>query len=124
MKNWVLLLISAALIGFSSCEKEPEESEMEEMEEMENECETEGVTYEGEIKSILSGCTGSNCHGASTSRSMANYADAVSYSKQGRILGAINRQSGFSPMPKNGSKLEQCKIDQVAAWIEADYPEG
>ena len=126
MKNLLLLIIMGLLIGMTACEKEelPPEEEEEEEQEMMDDCDLEEVTYEGEIKSILSGCTGSSCHGSNTSRSMANYADAVSYAKQGRILGALNREAGFSPMPKNGAKLAQCKIDQIEAWIEADYPEG
>ncbi|WP_235296056.1 hypothetical protein [Portibacter marinus] len=124
MKNYLLLLMAAFMIGVTACEKQEMEMEEEEEEEMMNECDTEGVTYEGEIKSILSGCTGSSCHGSNTGRSMANYADAVNYAKQGRILGAIKREAGFSPMPKNGAKLAQCKIDQIEAWIDDDYPEG
>jgi len=107
-----------------ACEKEPVPDEMEEQMMEENECNLEGVTYNAVVKDILSGCQGSSCHGAGTGREMTDFASAKSYAQNGRIIGALNRDSGFSAMPQGGAKLAQCKIDQVKAWIDADYPEG
>ncbi|GLR15532.1 hypothetical protein [Portibacter lacus] len=119
IKSFILIL---SVITIFSCDKESITPEMEE--EMEEECNLTDVTYNGTIKSILSGCQGSSCHGSGTGREMTNFTEAKAYAQNGRILGALNRDNNFSPMPKNGSKLSQCKIDQVSAWIDADYPEG
>ncbi len=35
----------------------------------------------------------------------------------GRLAGAIDHQTGFSPMPQNGNKLNACIIDQFKSWI-------
>lgn len=123
MKKYILLLALGASLAIGSCEKEPlSETPMED--EMDTACETSGVTYESDIKSLFSGCQGSSCHGSGSGREMTNYLTTKAYAEQGRILGALNREAGFSPMPKNGSKLAQCSIDKVKAWIDADFPEG
>ncbi len=124
MKKLLFILCATMLVGIVACEKEPVEEQKKEEEMMEEECNTEGITYNGEIQGIISGCTGSSCHGGNTSRSMANFEDAKAYAELGRLLGALNHDAGFSPMPKGGAKLDQCKIDQVKAWVDAGYPEG
>lgn len=118
MKKLLTLFALVLFLGYISCTKE---DPMEE--EMETQCETEGLTYNNDIKSILSGCTASSCHGSDSGRSMANFDDAKAYAGQGRILGALRHSAGFSPMPKNGSKLDDCRISQVAAWVADGFPE-
>jgi len=40
-----------------------------------------------------------------------------------RIIGAINHDDGFSPMPKGGSKVSDCDIDKMTQWINDGAPE-
>jgi len=42
-----------------------------------------------------------------------------------RIVGAINHETGFLPMPYpvGSAKLDQCDIDKVTAWITNGAPE-
>ncbi len=115
--------LTLLIIIFASVACSKEEPIEEPMDPDPVECSTDDVTYENTIKTILSGCTASSCHGASTSRSMANYDDAKAYAGLGRILGALRREAGFNPMPQGGAKLSDCKIDQVAAWIADGFPE-
>lgn len=35
----------------------------------------------------------------------------------GKLLGAIRHDVGFSPMPKGGAKLTDCEVAQVQKWI-------
>lgn len=121
MKKLILLGTLAAFISIASCEKEEIEPMMDPPEQ--EECKTDDVTYSNTISSILSGCTASSCHGSATSRSMANFADAKAFASKGRILGAVKQQTGFSAMPKGGTKLSACKISQVEAWVNAGFPE-
>jgi len=33
------------------------------------------------------------------------------------LMGTIKHESGWSPMPKNGNKLSDCKIQKIDRWI-------
>jgi hypothetical protein len=73
-------------------------------------CDTIGVTYSTTVISLLqsNGCTG--CHsasGASGGIALDNYTSVRTV--------AI----GFSPMPKNGTKMSACNISKIKAWIDA-----
>lgn len=121
MKKLIVFSLAFSFLLAFSCTKEEIEDNPDPMDDV---CDTSGVSYTNDIQSILSGCTASSCHGSgSFNGSLANYEDAKTFAGAGRILGALNRQPGFSAMPKNGSKLDDCKISFVAAWIEAGFPE-
>ena len=125
MKQLSLLLLFSFILILSACTKEELPADPgDDMEEMENECITENVTYSDDIESILSGCTASSCHGSGSSvGSLDGYEDAKTFAGFGRILGALRHEPGFSPMPKNRDKLDDCSIAKVEAWIEAGFPE-
>ena len=123
MKKHLLLLALGTFLVLVSCEKDPiDETPMDD--DMEATCDTAGITYDDDIKSLFSGCQGSSCHGSGSGREMTDYTTTKAYAEQGRILGALNRDAGFSPMPKNGAKFSQCNIDKVKAWIDNDFPEN
>ena len=91
-------------------------------------CETEDITYTNTIASILnSTCALSGCHvdgnEANAFFSFEGYTKAKGAADFGRIVGAINHEVDYSPMPKNGDKLDQCTIDQITAWVDAGAPE-
>ena len=85
------------------------------------------ITYTNTVKAILdSSCaTSTACHAASSSSTfpMSTYDATVAAVGLGRILGAINREPGFSAMPRNGDKLDQEKIDAITEWINMGTPE-
>lgn len=90
------------------------------------ECETTGLTYTADIKSLIdSNCATAGCHTADNTAigSLASHQSIVDFMWQDRIVGSINHDSGFSQMPKGGSKLADCDIDQIDAWIAAGLPE-
>lgn len=88
-------------------------------------CDTEDITYTNTVASLINGsCAISGCHVANTSTfPIENYDQALAAADMGRMVGALNRESGFSQMPRGAAKLDQCVIDQVEAWIEDGAPE-
>ena len=97
----------------------------------ENGCDTVNVTYTATIKPLLqNSCTG--CHNASSAGggyNLTNYANDASGNMgvqssalNGSLSGSVNQNGSFSNMPKGGSKLPQCKLDQVRIWVDAGAP--
>ena len=48
-----------------------------------------------------------------------SYSSIVVSVENGSLLGSIKHSGSFSPMPKNGSKLSNCEIQKIQAWIDA-----
>lgn len=90
-------------------------------------CDTSGLTYSNEIAAIFnSSCATTNaCHNtnASSTFSLANYADIAAQIPNNRISGAINHDSGFSAMPRGASKLNDCTISKIDQWLADGAPE-
>ncbi len=82
-------------------------------------CDTVGMSFANDIQPILNTyCTG--CHGGSAPLggiNLSNFSGVSVVVNNNRILGAIRRQPGFSPMPQGGNPLPECHINQIAAWI-------
>jgi hypothetical protein len=63
-----------------------------------------------------------NCHSGSFPSAgirLDNYTEVQKYVKDGSLMGSINQTSGFSPMPKNSSKLTSCQIETIQNWINS-----
>jgi len=91
-------------------------------------CDTTNVTYTNSIATILNAnCAFSGCHSSADVYvgPMSNYAEAAAFAGAGRIVGAINHDTGFEPMPRPSgtAKLSDCNIDKIEAWIAAGTPE-
>jgi hypothetical protein len=90
-------------------------------------CDTSQVTFNGTISVMLqNNCL--SCHSNSSAATfgggirLQNYSD-VSASGD-RVRGAINHESGYSAMPKNGGTLDACSIQQFDIWLAAGKPEN
>ena len=88
-------------------------------------CDASGaVTFSSGIIPILSSkCTG--CHGSNNPQAGINlsiYSGVKAKVDDGRLWGAVNHLSGFSPMPKNGSKLSDCEIAKIKKWMDSGAP--
>lgn len=87
-------------------------------------CDLENVTYSQTISPIIEGrCLG--CHSGPNPEggvSLASHGDVVTWIQNGRLMGAIRHEQGFSAMPKNGAKLSDCNIDQFQKWIDDGTP--
>ncbi len=89
-----------------------------------NACDTTNVTYTATIKTLIAGkCQG--CHSGSAPQGgidLSTHTGLKAKVTDGRLWGAINHASGFSPMPKNGNKLSDCEISQIRIWIDKGSP--
>jgi len=87
-------------------------------------CDTANVTYSSSIKQIISNkCQG--CHSSSNpagSYDFSTYAGIKARVNDGKLWGAVNHVSGYSPMPKNGNKLSTCELAKIKKWIDAGAP--
>jgi hypothetical protein len=66
-----------------------------------------------------------NCHGGSTPSGgigLDTYTEVMKYVNDGSLLGSVNFNSGFSPMPKNSSKMSACDIQKIQVWIDSGAP--
>lgn len=82
-------------------------------------CDTSNVTYSGTVAQILNTyCNG--CHNPGNPSAgiiVSNYSNLIIYVNNGRFLGSIEHGPGYSPMPKNGSKLSSCNLLKIKKWI-------
>ena len=87
-------------------------------------CDENSFTYSGTIKVLIANkCQG--CHSGGLPQGgidLSTYNGVKAKIDDGRLWGAINHQAGFSPMPKNGTKLSECEINQFRKWIDAGAP--
>lgn len=79
------------------------------------------VAFSADVMPILN-LRCNSCH-AGTSPSggikLNTYPEVIKYVDDGSLMGSIEHASGFSPMPKNGSKMSTCQIQTIQSWIDA-----
>lgn len=89
-------------------------------------CDTTNVTYSSDVWPVINAnCV--SCHsgpGASGNIRLANYDEIVIQANNGNLMGAINHESGYSPMPKGGFKLPECDITKIQIWIDDGTPDN
>lgn len=90
------------------------------------ECSTENMSYSQDILPILQNrCY--QCHDQANNFgnvTLEGYNNLIIHVNSGRLLGAIKRESGFSPMPKNESPLLDCQIEKIEQWINNGAPDN
>lgn len=90
------------------------------------ECSTDSITYTNFVKPFLDNtCRG--CHNAARLDGNINvdgYNQAVTLAGNGKLLGVIGHQSGYSPMPKNGTKVDNCTYSKLEAWVNNGMPQN
>ena len=89
-----------------------------------NGCNTNDISYNDNIVQILqSNCL--SCHDALSQNGNVNlegYDNVKLYIDNGRLIGAIRHEDGYSTMPQGTSKLSKCTIDRIQAWVDAGAP--
>jgi cytochrome c553 len=89
-------------------------------------CDTTNVTYAGTINPIVQqNCAVSGCHTNASQAggySYQTFAGLKSAVTNNRLLGAINHQSGFVPMPQSAAKLSDCDIQKITLWVAMGAP--
>ncbi len=82
-------------------------------------CDTANMTYSTHVKPILQNeCT--SCHAASNASGgiiLDTYNGAKIVAENGKLIGAISHANGFIPMPLGRSKLSNCNINTISAWV-------
>ncbi len=115
----MLVIMAALVISLPACSSDSED-------EVAPDCDLDNVTYSGTIAPIMQQHCNS-CHSAAAPQAgvvTANYEGLRAIALDGRLLGSVNHEQGFSPMPKNMPQLDECPRDQIAAWIDAGAPEN
>lgn len=111
----IAMFFTATLI-LSSCYKDNEE----ELYPGGTDCITENVSFAQTIWPVVNNnCV--SCHsgaGASAGISLSSHSEIVAAIDGGRFLGAIRHDQGFSAMPQGASKLNDCSIQQIEAWVQ------
>lgn len=87
-------------------------------------CDTTNVKYSTVIKGIINNkCQG--CHSGTSAGGgfdFSSYGGVKARVDDGRLWGAVNHMIGYSPMPKNGTKLSSCELSQIKKWMDAGAP--
>ena len=85
-------------------------------------CDTTNVSFSKIIQPLLlQNCALAGCHASSSPTGgyrLDNYNGVRSIVLSGRILGAINHQTGYATMPKDAAKLNACQIGEITSWID------
>lgn len=84
-------------------------------------------TYTADIKVILdNSCAKSGCHDPLTKSNgydFSTYNTAMPISQGANFLGAVQHKSGFKPMPMDGPKLSDSKVQLLTCWVQNGSPE-
>ncbi len=82
-------------------------------------CDTEGVSFSEDLQPVIANhCVG--CHSGSAPSGgidLSAYPGVKAVADNGQLLGAVRWEAGFQNMPQGGAQLNDCIIDQIAAWI-------
>lgn len=84
-------------------------------------CDGSVYTYSKAIQPLIA----NKCQGCHSSTNAMGGVDLSSYNavktqvSNGKLQGSVNWTTGYSPMPKNGSKLSDCELSQITKWIAA-----
>jgi hypothetical protein len=84
-------------------------------------------TYTSDINEILdNSCAKSGCHDLVTKSNgfdFSTYVTAMPISQGANFLGAVQHKSGFIPMPMDGPKLSDSKVQLLTCWVQNGSPE-
>ncbi len=120
MKRKNGLYIAGLLFLLSACYK----NSLEELEKP-GDCDIRNISYERNIRPLISmSCNMSGCHNAGTAETfpLVTYEQLRSEAINGLLLKSINHEPGVVAMPKAISKLSDCNIAKITAWIAAGTP--
>jgi cytochrome c5 len=85
-----------------------------------NNCDTVNMKFAANIKPILqNNCYAchSNANFSMSGVKLEDYADVKEHADDGELMGTITHAAGFPAMPQGGSKLSDCNINKIRAWI-------
>lgn len=84
-------------------------------------CDTANSKYGANVQPILTAnCAISGCHTSSSKAAgiaYSSHAETMNTVSNSKLMNSIKHVSGTSQMPKGGSKLSDCDINKIQAWI-------
>lgn len=115
-----LILLAVATVLLASCYNDNEED----LYPQTSDCDSTNVTYSATIAPIMAtSCNGCHSSAAASGGVVTDTHDGLkAIASNGKLYGAVNHATGFSPMPQGGSKLAQCTIDKIKTWVDAGAP--
>ncbi|MGB1038999.1 MAG: hypothetical protein ACPGYY_10165 [Bacteroidia bacterium] len=116
IKIYLTILLAFGVLTFSACSDDSADPAPDTTDDNTE----EKYNYETHAAPILNNyCATSGCHvSGATIGSLEGYADAKAFAQYGRIMGTLNHEEGFSPMPKNQAKLSDVVISTIQKWID------
>lgn len=82
-------------------------------------CDSNVYSYSAAVTKIMANCTG--CHSGSNASGqidLSNHAGVKTVALNGRLIGSLTSQNGYTAMPPYGSpRLTNCQITQLQKWI-------
>jgi hypothetical protein len=88
-------------------------------------CNTTSVSFINDIQPILANSCLS-CHNTLSSIGggiiLEGHAAVLRYANDASLVGSVKHSSGYSAMPQSASKLDDCKISKIEAWVQAGSP--
>jgi hypothetical protein len=110
-----LFLVSIISFGITGCYYDNEE----ELYPQAVACDTSNITYAQSIVPIMAqSCNG--CHGGSAPSANVitdTYEGLKQIADDGRLWGTVNHENGYSPMPKDLPKLNDCDLTRISIWL-------
>jgi hypothetical protein len=92
------------------------------------ECDTLNVTYSNTIYQILEANRCYNCHNSNgTSYNgviVDNYTGLKAVVDDDRFYNVIHHTPGFTPMPFDGGKIDDCNLAKIRQWIRDGAPDN
>lgn len=118
MKNIILPLFCMLLIILlSQCTKDSVQEFY-----GDNNCDTLDITFSETVDPIMDrNCKSCHYTGNGTGVTLVTYNNIKKEVDNGRLLGSIKHENGYSPMPQGG-KLDDCSISKIEAWVNNGAP--
>ncbi len=118
-----IIIVSFALaIGLNSCYY----NNAEDLYPHSGDCDTSNISYSNDVWPIINNnCT--DCHGGSAPAGnigLENHDQIKIVADNGKLLGTINHEDGYSPMPKGGGKLADCSRLKIDTWVNMGSPDN
>lgn len=114
-------LVFCGVLAFCGCRHQQDDAIVPEL----LPCDTSAVTYSGSVVPILlSRCALPGCHvaGGNGTGDFTTYAGVFSQVQNGNMVPALQRTTGAIPMPPDGSRIPDCDIATIVAWVNAGAP--
>ena len=88
-------------------------------------CDTTNIKFSVQISGTLSAnCL--SCHSGNAASGagiqLGTYDAVKVQALNGKLMGVVSQSPGFSPMPKGGAKLPDCRIAEIRTWIRNGMP--